>query len=739
MQMLPWLALVAGLVSVAQARPVVIEETSIIETPDPEFYFGWRVGIDGDDAVVYGAKSIPDPAGQDDTLTRAFLYHRNGSTWSYVRTLAEVLDDNEGDGANSKGLDMRHGVIAASMQPMHIFERVNGQYVERTDPNGSRGDRRGDYIQIDSVNDRLLFGGDCWGGSIIERFPDSTWGYRATLIGDFCGSTDGASGGPVALAGEWAVISDPYNEDQLPGPALTFFHHAGGATWAQTERRVAASGHQFGNVHMRGNELYAADVTYRGAAVYAVDSNNHWNEVDRLRTDGDYPSALANQGFFYAGGNFAATDQLVLQHAFDWDLNRDVIHVFKKDSAGRYQHVATLKPRGNPAPGRVGVGDWFAIDGNRVLAGGDNRAYYFVLPANLVAPAAIQYAFPNTTVSGWTVLPGSQLALAPSGTTQVWRQSSTDGDAGAVLDAADWANQSIQAEVRPTAVSTGGTDRWVGLMTRRTDAANYYYVTLRASGTIALKRMSAGAFTTLASATLPWTLNRNYRLRLESVGDLQRVFVDGVQVLEANDAVLKHGHAGLLSYRAAADYDNVIVAPAPLATIWAQGNVAPDAWSSSGGQWSWIYEGSDNNAIYRQASIAGSSRTLVGAPTANKDQIVEARVRPATFGSPADPWAGILLGYTGGDYVYLSLRKSNTLQLHRLRGGQFQQLGSAPMTVTPGQWYTLRLEQVGNRLRGYVNGVQKFEVVQDQWNSGQVGLITYAAAADYDDFRAVRP
>jgi hypothetical protein len=263
--------------------------------------------------------------------------------------------------------------------------------------------------------------------------------------------------------------------------------------------------------------------------------------------------------------------------------------------------------------------------------------------------------------------------------------------------------------------------------------------------------MSGGAFTTLASATIPFTLNRNYRLRLESTGDMHRVYVDGIEVLEATDATLKHGQAGIISYRAAADYDNVIVAPAPLATIWSQGDwfycgpgcvsQTPGPWDVAGGKWDWSYDGGpDNNIVFRQTASSGSARAIVGAPTANKEQIVESRVRLAAFGTPADPWAGILLGYAGvGDYVYLSLRKSNTLQLHRLRGGQFQQLGSVRVAVTPGQWYTLRLEQVANRLRGYVNGVQKFEVVQDQWNAGQVGLVTYGAAADYDDFRAVRP
>ena len=734
MKLLPHLALAALLCSIAHARPIIIQETSTIETPDAEFYFGWRVGLDGDDAVVYGSKTIPDPNGNDDSLTRAFLFHRSGNTWNFVRVLAQKQDSNEGDGANSKGLDMRNGVIAASIQPLHIFERVNGNYVERTDPNTPNSDERGDYVVIDGTN-RIFFGGGCYGGTIIERNADATWTGRASLNGDFCGSTDGASGGPVALAGDWAVVSNPGNDEGLPAPALTFFHHTTGYNWPQTERRVAPAGHFYNSVYMRGDELYAADFSYRGMWVYRRDANNQWSEVDRLRTEGDYLST----GYYFPEGNFGATSQLILHRAYDWDLGQHVIHVFKKDGTGRYAHVATLTVNGATDV----WSDWFAIDGNHVLVGGGGSAHYFELPANLTAPAAIQYAFPNTSVSGWTIFAGSQFALAQSGTTQVWRQSSTAGDAGAVLDAADWTNQSIQAEIKPTAVSTGGTDRWVGLMTRRTDASNYYYVTLRASGVIQLKRRVNGVFSTLSSATFPWALNRNYRLRLESAGDLHRVYVDGVRVLEARDAQLTHGHAGLVSYRAAADYDNVIVAPAPLATIWtqAQGEVCEPVcanrgpWSYGGGQWTWTGDG-----VFHQSTFTGSTRAFVGASTSNKDQIFEARVRPATFGSPSDAWAGIMVGYVGaGDYVYLSLRKSNTLRLHRLRGGVATLLGSVPVTVSPGTWYTLRLEQVANRLRGYVNGVQKFEVVQDQWNAGQVGLVTYAAAADYDDMLAVRP
>ena len=74
--------------------------------------------------------------------------------------------------------------------------------------------------------------------------------------------------------------------------------------------------------------------------------------------------------------------------------------------------------------------------------------------------------------------------------------------------------------------------------------------------------------TTIDSASLPWVLNRRYQLRLESIGTLHRVYVNGVLVLEAWDDALSHGRAALLTYRAAAEYDNVIVSPFLTQTIY---------------------------------------------------------------------------------------------------------------------------------------------------------------------------
>jgi hypothetical protein len=300
--------------------------------------------------------------------------------------------------------------------------------------------------------------------------------------------------------------------------------------------------------------------------------------------------------------------------------------------------------------------------------------------------------------------------------------------------------------VKPTAVN--GNDRWVGLATRRTDASNYYYVTLRSSGIIQLKRMQDGVYATIDSASVPWALNRTYRLRLESVGTLQRVYVDGNLVLEAWDDALSHGRAALLSYRAAADYDNVIVSPFLTETIYAASDglnyspplLQPLPWNYSGtGQWSWQSGGA--GVYFNQASTADVARAVVGPDQIiNTDQIVQARVRPRAFNAAGSPWFGVMARYNDPyNYVYVTLRKSNTVSLRKLVNNSIVELGIAVLTVTPNTWYTVRLEAVGSRLRTYVNGRLVLEATDPQPVIGRVGLVTYRTAADFDDIRAVVP
>ena len=77
----------------AHARPVVVEQTATFGTPDPAYAeFATDVAIDGNFAVVTAARSVPDSAevpGGEKYLT-AFLFARDGNTWSVVRRLAGI-------------------------------------------------------------------------------------------------------------------------------------------------------------------------------------------------------------------------------------------------------------------------------------------------------------------------------------------------------------------------------------------------------------------------------------------------------------------------------------------------------------------------------------------------------------------------------------------------------------------------------------------------------------------------
>ncbi len=72
-------------------------------------------------------------------------------------------------------------------------------------------------------------------------------------------------------------------------------------------------------------------------------------------------------------------------------------------------------------------------------------------------------------------------------------------------------------------------------MARYVDDSNYYYLTLRHTNLVSLRKLTNGAITELGTYSLPITLGTWYRLRIEAVGAQIRGFVNGVLVAEATD------------------------------------------------------------------------------------------------------------------------------------------------------------------------------------------------------------
>jgi pectate lyase len=232
--------------------------------------------------------------------------------------------------------------------------------------------------------------------------------------------------------------------------------------------------------------------------------------------------------------------------------------------------------------------------------------------------------------------------------------------------------------------------------------------------------------------------NRTYRVRLESIGSVDRVYVDGKLLLDVDDPVLAQtGSAGLATYKARADFDNVMVSPSPHTSIFTNDFAAhTGGWKLTGtGQWQL------QSGAFGQNSIGGDARALIGTPT--DDQIVQASVRPTAYAAASgtqERWAGLMARYTNdSNYYYLSMRSGNTLSLRKVYLGAITTLATVPLTVNLNAAHTLRLEAVGNQLRGYVDGAFALQASDSSMLSGQAGLVTYKAATNFDDFDAYQP
>src|SRR5687767_5647945 len=103
----------------------------------------------------------------------------------------------------------------------------------------------------------------------------------------------------------------------------------------------------------------------------------------------------------------------------------------------------------------------------------------------------------------------------------------------------------------------GADDPWVGVMARYNNAGNYVYVSLRRSSTVTLRKLVDGSILQLGSAVLNVTPNTWYTVRLEAIGSRLRTYVNGRLVLEATDAQPVIGRVGLVTYRTAADFDDI--------------------------------------------------------------------------------------------------------------------------------------------------------------------------------------
>jgi hypothetical protein len=720
-------------VGAVNARPMVIEQTASFGTPDPLYStFATDVAIDGDYAIVTAGRFVPSAEGavEGQNFLTAFLFARSGSRWTPVRRLAEYLEDPTFP--IPPAVAMRNGLAAVQTVQTDFWQLTSGTWVRQE--SAVTREAPGPYLAIDGGSVINGDGGGEWNARIYEQ-SDGVWRTAVTLLGKprLDGGDNEFRGGPADISGDWAVVQQP-DGDQDP-VAETFVYHDYGGTdgWNALPyggMRPPAGATRFGDeVAIHWPDVFVGGGNESGTYVYREVPEEGFQLATRLQTVDSFMGAGP-------AGALTASDEFLLQHAWSFDRSANVINVFARRADASYDHVAQLVGKNGISLGRA-----ISISGRRVLIGdnGNGLVYYFELPASLATPTRVHDTFSVGNGTGWSTTAGSQFATVTSGRSRVFRQSAVDIEARAFLAASDWTAQAIEADIRP--LQSGTAASGFGLATRYQNAQNFFDVLVRSVGVVQLRRMAGGRLRTFASAPFKAVPGRTYRLRLESVGTRHRVLIDGKLILDADSTGPTHGLAALTTDHAQAEFDNVIVSPALQTTIYTNNFEKKSAgpWALSGlGFWN-LWTGA--SVVYNQSSVAGDAQASIGAPT--DDQIVRVRARLDTFASATgtqERWFGVMARHVDDrNYYFLSLRSSNFVSLRKVVNGVATTLATVPLAVSPATWYSLRLDAVGDRLRGYVDGQLLVEATDRALARGTSGPVMFKAAADYDDFLAYQP
>jgi hypothetical protein len=715
----------------APARPVILTEEAKLLSPYPPNVGFYKVAIDGDHllALAYDSRS-------EDYGFVVLHYRRlTSGEWTFMTEVTPTPSSGEPYGDPDIELRGNIGAVTINSGFAAIMERTTAGWrtheVRLPGWGYSGAEIQGSTVAVG------FYGNAPNSVALVRKNASGVWAIAEVLEGTL-GRHDGDYVGPdhFALTDNEAMLAGNYYDSVYDNKSETQIFDRINGQWTRTQmlpwpyrpvvvdNRVAL---RLGGLRDPGEveTFHTRDAQGGWTGEHALLS-----EEFNSNHDSRHIEVRANRAFADAG-------------------MRDfgpVGAVFRRESPTRARHVATLTPSDIPAH-PDGAGYSYGV--HRVSSNGDRAAtvmrttlqgsaiYIYQLPATLPAPLRLQDTFQDANASGWVPYGPANWSVPSVGGSYVYRQLNTQGDGRAVLSNSEATHQSIQADM--TMRSGVGTP-WSGLMVRYTNPQNFYY--LLVSGTsVQIRRIVNGSFQAIASAPFTRTYGRTYRFRLEAIGKRIRAFRDGQLVAEAIDASHSHGQAGLIMWKSATDYDNVIVSSNPYSPLTqdvfsGEYGDASAAWRSEPAN-SWAYTRLTNNTtVFRQSSTAGDARAVSGGPAV--DQIVTADITPRTFATSTS-WVGLMARYVDNRNYYYVVLRNGKASLRKWVNGVITVLEETTITVQANATYRVRLEAIGSSLRLYVNGRLMAEGQDSALPSGRYGLVTYRAAADFDTFSAMRP
>ena len=301
----------------------------------------------------------------------------------------------------------------------------------------------------------------------------------------------------------------------------------------------------------------------------------------------------------------------------------------------------------------------------------------------------------------------------------------------------------------------------IGVLFRYAGAGDHYRFSMDAErGYRRLVSCSGGVFSTLWEDQVAYQVGRSYQLTIASIGSRHQLWLDGVPLLEVEDATHPAGRvglycwadegarfsgvqvfdpatlaaAGLLAGADLLDEDFTVAVPGLWSIHTAGDQNGPAAWSVTGGelvQSSNVWGGDlDPGSLEKPGTAAILTLTegvgatgLVPGSTSWTDYRVSVRLR-----SDDDDAIGVLFRYAGPDdwYRFSMDRERGYRRLVRSVAGVVEELWSDTQQYLVGREYLVSLDALGDTLVGYVDGAEIFSVRDSAHPAGTVGLYCWA-------------
>jgi hypothetical protein len=729
------LSCLAGFAPRSAAQPVNLhEQERISRTLLPEPY---RPGLGamclrGNDLLARATRRGVDTAG-DDTWIDALVHLRKQADgeWRFVREVAAVEYSVYADVFSVEHLDCE-GPLAAYSHPMgasYVVELTSAGW-QATSPGLGYGSH------ADVYRGTAAFGGRWMSPTTVALVRKNAAGQWVDIT--YAVGNPGSRLNTPEIRGpndfwvaskEIAATGDEYEPPELGGEVvsdLQIFDLINGSWRVKTIDRCCLTGAVINDrVALKLDEwTKPGDV----GSYFVRDAAGAWTVQHSLLSDEQMRP-----------GEASFLGQRVFAPLFSHGIHD--IGIFRQEAAGQYRHEATLNPSNLPTQS-IFASVAFSVDGNRVAttAGGD--IYIFDIPSTLPVPRRLEKSFSGPSTADWSYSGITDWRIVSSGGSRVFRQLRTDAWARAVLTTFSGKDLSIQADVRIHELAASSSS--AGFMLRYTNLQNFYYLLVHRDF-LEVGKYVNGAFQRIATAPLSLVLSRTYRFRIEAIGSHLRAFVNGQPVVDVIDDSHTRGLAGLAMFRARTDYDNVIVTTSPQTVL------LSDEFQNSGGfdrpwtsapanAWSIVTNNPELLSAYRyrQSLLTGTPRAVNGGPT--RDQIVSALVRPQAFNAGvAGAFVGLMARHVDdSNHYYVALFRDRAAIRKRVNG-LHSTIKQVPFTVVPGVAYRVRLEAIASSLRLYINERLVAEGVDGTLPTGRYGLITFNAAADFDNFKAIRP